>query len=72
MKKSKQPLVSRLNHVLTGIRKMTPHQAKLQSSYKMAQEFSAIEQCIRLGILDANGQNTARTQALINDFHVGK
>lgn len=38
----------------------------------MAQEFSAIEQCIRLGILDANGQNTARTQALINDFHVGK
>lgn len=60
--------VENIDEVLESWKVLPIKAAKLQTHFEMAQELSAISQCIKLGILDDKGNPTERTAELCRQF----
>ena len=60
--------VETIDEALESWKVLPAEVAKIQSHYEMAQELSAISQCIKLGVLDDKGNPTERTAELCRQF----
>jgi len=66
---SKKTTVEVIDSALKSWERLPIEIAKKQKHFNMAQDLSAIRQCINLGILDERGEISERTANLIREYH---
>jgi hypothetical protein len=66
---SKKTTIEHINSALKSWERLPVDVAKKQRHFKMAQDLSAVRQCINFGILNERGEISERTAKLIREYH---